>query len=173
MKREGWRKDEFNNCLSSAAGNTNASWLPPSPTSASPSSQPPSLHPFQSKTLPFPLSIILPDTFSCTGVFTTTRHHKYKAIHTREGSCRGCQTVTHGRLSEVSRLPQEVPTHLQQQIQEPPVNFYTAARILLQLHTYTHAQTSPKPTHHPDSSSSALNALDDSMHLVCSRIHMQ
>ncbi len=22
-------------------------------------------------------------------------HHKYKAIHTREGSCRGCQTVTH------------------------------------------------------------------------------
>lgn len=95
-------------------------------------------------------------------------HHKYKAIHTREGSCRGCQTVTH-------------------QPQTPSGGSYTPAaadpgatgqllhccRILLQLHTYTHAQTSPKPTHHPDSSSSALNALDDSMHLVCSRIHMQ
>ncbi len=135
MKREGWRKDEFNNCLSSAAGNkcfliTTFSHISISIRYIRFSlKHSPSLSPLSYLTLSLVQACSQPHA-----------HHKYKATHTREGSCRDCQTVTHRpsvwkRVDSLGRFP----THLQQQIQEPPVNFYTAAASCCNFtHTHMH-----------------------------------
>jgi len=176
MKWDGWQRDEFNNCLSSAAGNTNASWLPPSPTSATPSSQPPLQHPFEPTSL---LSLHYPTWHSHVHTTTHTPPPPQIQRYTREREReRERERGILQRLSDchqpavclkVGRLLGGPYTHLQQS----PVNFYTAAASSCNFtHTRMHKK-SPKPTHHHDDiSSSSLNAQDTCMHVLCvKRMH--